>query len=371
MDDGSVSPRGVDHVRAGGRIGRQPGDGVIEVVPAAPMVLGPGGGASEIRTSTSEPTGRRIRPPSGTAPTRPVASLGMRLSTVILPIYRWAEGQPIWARAEELGLHAAYTYDHLSWRDFRDRPWFGAVPTLAGAALATRRLRIGTLVTSPNFRHPVPLAKELMTLDDLADGRLTVGVGSGGTGFDASVLGGQPWPAGERADRFAEFLALLDRLLTQSSTTETGPHYGAVGARMVPGCVQQPRPPFLVAAAGRRGLGLAAAHGQGWVTYGDPGAPAGRPAGRVLEVVRAQMEGLAEACQVQGRDEGTIEKVLLQGLTAERPLVSVDAFVEWAGRYRELGFAEVVIHWPVPGSSFDTDPGLFERIVTEGGAQLR
>jgi hypothetical protein len=54
----------------------------------------------------------------------------MRLSTVILPIYRWAdEGREVWQRAEALGFHAAYTYDHLSWRvPFRDRTWFGAIP---------------------------------------------------------------------------------------------------------------------------------------------------------------------------------------------------------------------------------------------------
>ena len=74
----------------------------------------------------------------------------MRLSTVILPIYRWHdEGREVWRRAEQLGFHAAYTYDHLSWRvPFRDGPWFGAVPTLTAAAGVTERIRIGTLVTS-------------------------------------------------------------------------------------------------------------------------------------------------------------------------------------------------------------------------------
>src|ERR1700678_806064 len=113
----------------------------------------------------------------------------MRLSTVILPIYKWEEGRTIWARAEELGFHAAYTYDHLTWQSFRDRPWFDSMTTLAAAATVTEGLRIGTLVTSPNFRHPVTLAKELLSLDHLTQGRLTVGIGSGGTGFDATALG--------------------------------------------------------------------------------------------------------------------------------------------------------------------------------------
>jgi alkanesulfonate monooxygenase SsuD/methylene tetrahydromethanopterin reductase-like flavin-dependent oxidoreductase (luciferase family) len=80
--------------------------------------------------------------------------MSLRLSTVILPIYRWhEEGRGVWERAEALGFHAAYTYDHLSWRvPFRDGPWFGAVPTLTAAAGVTSRMRLGTMVTSAKPR---------------------------------------------------------------------------------------------------------------------------------------------------------------------------------------------------------------------------
>ena len=85
-----------------------------------------------------------------------VPSAGLSLSTVILPHLRWHEGaQAEWIGAERLGFAAAYTYDHLSWRTFRDGPWFGAVPTLAAAAAATTRLRLGTLVTSVKPPSPV------------------------------------------------------------------------------------------------------------------------------------------------------------------------------------------------------------------------
>ncbi|MFC8452772.1 LLM class flavin-dependent oxidoreductase [Kitasatospora sp. NPDC057223] len=294
----------------------------------------------------------------------------MRLSTVILPIHRWSEGQKIWRRAEDLGFHAAYTYDHLSWRSFREEPWFGAVPTLTAAATATERIRLGTLVTSPNFRHPVTLAKDLLTVDDVSGGRLTVGIGAGGDGFDATVLGQEAWTPKERADRLGEFLPLLDRLLTEDATTEEGRYYSAVEARNIPGCVQRPRVPFYVAATGPRGLRLAAEYGQGWVTYGDARGPADVPVEQAPAVIEAQLAKLAAACEAQGRDVATLEKVLLQGSTAERPLASLDAFVDWAGRYRELGITEVVIHWPVPDSIFENDLTVFERIATEGLAQL-
>ena len=294
----------------------------------------------------------------------------MRLSTVILPIHRWAEGQKIWQRAEELGFHAAYTYDHLSWRSFREQTWFGAVPTLTAAATATERLRLGTLVTSPNFRHPVTLAKELLTLDDISGGRLTVGIGVGGAGFDATAMGQEAWTARQRADRFDEFLPLLDRLLTEDATTQLGEYYSAVEVRNIPGCVQRPRVPFYVAATGPRGLKLAARYGQGWVTYGDPTGPADVPVEQAPAVVGAQLGKLRAACEAQGRDYGSIDKMLLQGSTAERPLESLDAFVDWAGRYQQLGIDEVVVHWPVPDSVFAGDLAVFERIATEGIAQL-
>jgi alkanesulfonate monooxygenase SsuD/methylene tetrahydromethanopterin reductase-like flavin-dependent oxidoreductase (luciferase family) len=285
----------------------------------------------------------------------------MRLSTVILPVYPWREGQAVWRRAEELGLHAAYTYDHLSWQSFRGGPWFGTVPTLSAAALATSRIRLGTMVTSPNFRHPVLFAKDLMTLDDLSGGRITLGIGSGGTGYDAHTLGEAAWSARERADRFGEFTRLLSRLLTQDRTTSLdGAYYRADDAEMLPGSTQRPRMPFHVAAGGPRGMRLAAELGQGWITVGDlehgPKAAA------------EQISRLREICAEAGRDVADLELTLLNmpRSASQRPLASFDAFVDWAGRYAEAGITELVLHWPVPHSEFAADMDVFERVAAEG-----
>ena len=66
-----------------------------------------------------------------------------------------------------------------------------------------------------------------------------------------------------------------------------------------------------------------------------------------------------------------MDRVLLQGLTSERPLDSLDAFVE-LGRFvtGSSGITEVVIHWPVPDSVFASDPEVFERIAVWGRTQL-
>jgi alkanesulfonate monooxygenase SsuD/methylene tetrahydromethanopterin reductase-like flavin-dependent oxidoreductase (luciferase family) len=295
-----------------------------------------------------------------------------RLSTVILPVLRWHDGgRERWQRAEELGFHTAYTYDHLSWREpFRDGPWFGALPTLTAAAAATSRMRLGTLVTSPNFRHPVPLAKELLSLDDISEGRVTLGIGAGGNGFDATALDQGPWSARERADRFGEFVPLLDRLLRDPVVSHDGEFYSAKEVRGVPGCVQRPRLPFAVAATGPRGLLLAARYGQAWVTTGDPRIHEDATAAEALQAVRDQGVRLGAACARTGREPREVEKVLLTGFVPENPLESLDAFVDFAGRYAEAGIDEIVLHWPIRDSRFAADEKVFERIATEGLAQL-
>ena len=216
----------------------------------------------------------------------------MRIGIVLLPQDRWAEARQRWRQAEDYGFDHAWTYDHLAWRSLADEPWYATVPLLAAAAVVTERIRLGTWVASPNFRHPVPFAKEVMGLDELSDGRLLLGVGAGGGGFDAGVLGEAPTPA-QRTARFGEFVDLLDALLTAPVTEWLGEHYEAHGARMVPGCVQQPRVPFVLAANGPKAMRVAVRHGQGWATVG-PAVDEGLTPGEAVEQWWARMAGLVE-----------------------------------------------------------------------------
>ena len=132
-------------------------------------------------------------------------------------------------------------------------------------------IRIGTLVASPNFRHPLTLAKDLIALDDISDGRVICGVGAGGGGWDATVLGGEPWTLKERTARFAEFVELLDLLLLEREVTWKGSYYAVDEARTYPGCVQKPRLPLAVAAGAPRALAVAARYADIWVTIGGYG----------------------------------------------------------------------------------------------------
>jgi alkanesulfonate monooxygenase SsuD/methylene tetrahydromethanopterin reductase-like flavin-dependent oxidoreductase (luciferase family) len=202
--------------------------------------------------------------------------MAIDVSVVILPEHPWSEARPRWQEAEARGFRTAWTYDHLTWRSLRDGPWLSPLPLLTAVATATSTLRIGTLVASPNYRHPVTLAKEAMTVDDISAGRLVLGLGAGGVGWDATALGGPAPSLKERATRFEDFVAALDDILRTPAGSYEGPVYSARDFRTLPGCVQQPRVPFVVAAAGPRALRVAARHGQRWVTFGrvpESGSP--------------------------------------------------------------------------------------------------
>jgi len=288
----------------------------------------------------------------------------VRLGVVILPDRRWREAEPAWRHAEELGFAHAWTYDHLAWRSLRDAAWFGAVPVLTAAALVTRRIRLGPLVASPNFRHPVPFAKELVTLDDVSGGRLTLGIGSGGTGWDATMLGQEPWSGRERSDRIAEFVERTDLLLRQPTASYRGRYYSADEARTYPGCVQQPRVPFAVAAAGPRGMQLAARYGKTWVTTGERSASSPVSAVEGAAVVGEQIAMLEEACAAVGRDPGSIGRLVLTGPVLDGGLQSPDAFSDTVGRYEEVGVTDLVVHWPRAEEPYKGDLATFERIFS-------
>jgi hypothetical protein len=108
------------------------------------------------------------------------------------------------------------------------------------------------------------------------------------------------------------------------------------------------------------------------VTTGDPKLYETGTPNESIQAIRRQADKLADACAAIGRDANELDKILLTGFTPDRdrPLESLDAFVDFAGRHAELGFTDIVIHWPIPDSVFAADVKVFERIAMEAPAQL-
>jgi alkanesulfonate monooxygenase SsuD/methylene tetrahydromethanopterin reductase-like flavin-dependent oxidoreductase (luciferase family) len=288
----------------------------------------------------------------------------MRVGVILLPTDPWAETVTRAQHLEALGYDHLWTYDHLSWQRYRERDWHAAIPWLTGIAMATTTMRLGTIVASPNFRHPVTLAKEAMTLDHISSGRLTLGIGAGGSGFDATVLGDEPLTPAQRAARFVEWTEVLDKLLRVPGTSHRGEWYTVDDARTIPACVQQPRLPLAIAATGPKTLELVARLADTWITYGTHMAD-DATAEETEGAVRRQADILETACGRHDRDPATIRRLYMIGSTAERPLASVAAFVDFAGRYAAMGFTDLVFHHPrADDPAWDEPEAIVDEIAT-------
>ncbi|MBG0816490.1 LLM class flavin-dependent oxidoreductase [Planomonospora sp. ID82291] len=265
----------------------------------------------------------------------------VNLDVIMWPDSPWPAMRQEWLRAEELGLGRGWLYDHLN---LNGRPvWHEAYTTLAAVAAATSRIGMGTMVTAPNFRHPVTSAKAALSLDALAEGRFVMGVGAGGPGGDSDALGGGPIGRADRTARFAEWVRLVDLLLTRAETDFSGRHFTAHQVALGGG--EPRRPPLAVAATARRGMELAARFADLWITQ-DVGQNPAVYAGTPHAEVRRQIALLDEVCAEQGRDPGTLPRLAVLGYGGERPLASIEAFRDCLGRYARLGVTTLAVLWP-------------------------
>lgn len=165
-------------------------------------------------------------------------------------------------RAEELGFESAWTQEqHLG-----SKPILGAVETMTYAAAVTERIRIGCSVFVTPLHQPVELAKSLSTLDQLSQGRLEVGVGTGGSGRPFSAFG---ITADGFVTRFNEHLRIMRALWREEKVTFQGRFWQLENAMMEPKPVQPGGPPVWFGGSAPAALKRAAAYGDGFFGAGS------------------------------------------------------------------------------------------------------
>ncbi|MBM7773072.1 hypothetical protein JOD54_003276 [Actinokineospora baliensis] len=152
------------------------------------------------------------------------------------------------AAAEEAGWDGLFIWDHV----VHDKAASGGVPfsdpwmALTAAALATSRIKLGTLVTPVARRRPEQLARQVATLDALSGGRVVFGTGLGGPVADEyGSFGGQTDPR-VLAAQLDEGLELLNRYWSGEPVNHDGEHYTVRDVTLLPATVQRPRPPVWV-----------------------------------------------------------------------------------------------------------------------------
>jgi probable F420-dependent oxidoreductase len=258
----------------------------------------------------------------------------------------------IWRIADEAGFDHCWAMDHLASIGpiGDDRPIFDGWELLAAMSTATKRVRMGLMVTGVTYRNPALLAKIATTVDHLSGGRLEFGVGAAWAANEHEMFGISGLE--HRVGLLSEGLQVLKMLWTQERTDFEGRYYTMRQAVANPKPVQKPHPPIWIGSGGPATLRLTARHADVWNASGA--------VGRTVETAVEGSQRLDEACLAIGRDPGEIRRsvqVRVSGDPAE--------LVDLLGRYHAVGFSEMVIM--LSGGSMPTanDPAQLAALVAE------
>ena len=258
----------------------------------------------------------------------------------------WADMLAVWQAADDIEIfESGWTFDHF-YPIFSDTagPCLEGWTTLVALAQATRRVRLGTLVTGIHYRHPAVLANMVSTLDIISGGRLELGIGAGWNEQESGAYGIELGTPRQRSDRLEEACEVLVGLLSSEATTFQGEYYQLTDARNEPKGVQRPHPPICIGGSGeRRTLRTAARFAQHWNFVG--GTP---------EQFARKREVLHAHCRDIGRDPAEIllsSHVIYDG----DPAATVAAAAALADAGAELG----IVHLRPPHT-----PAVLEPLAT-------
>ncbi len=207
--------------------------------------------------------------------------------------------------AEASGLESIWVADHVIFPatfaskypysatgafpvDMAKEPLLEPIATMGVLVGATQRVKIGTAVLVMPYRHPVLLARMLVTLDVLSGGRMMLGAGVGWLAEEFAALDARPFAARGRVTD--ECIEIVKRLCQGGEVTFQGEHYQLDPVISSPGSVQRPHPPILIGGTSNAALRRTARLGDGWLSTGL------RP-----ERLRERLNTLQKLCEAQGR----------------------------------------------------------------------
>ena len=235
----------------------------------------------------------------------------------------------VWRIADESGFDHVWDFDHLAsiGDGGPDRPIYEGWTLQAAIAEATKRVRIGCLVTGNTYRNPALLAKSAVTVDHLSGGRLEFGIGAAWAQIEHEMYGFSGLD--HRVGMLSESLRIIRSLWTEERTNFEGRYYHFKDAIANPKPIQKPYPPIWVGASGPTTLRLVARYADVWNIAGGDG-------GKVKELTQM----LEEACGAVGRDPSEIRRSIQFGWGGE----DRQQLVELCAQFLELGVTEQVIY---------------------------
>jgi F420-dependent oxidoreductase-like protein len=208
--------------------------------------------------------------------------------------------------ADEQGFASLWVMDHYFQMEMvgdPSEPMLEAYTTLGYAAGVTKNIKLGTLVTGVNYRHPGFLVKAVTTLDVLSGGRAYLGIGAGWYEREAHGLGFPYPPLAERFERLEETLQIAHQMWSGEPVTPyNGTHYQLAEPINQPPAQSTPRPPIMIGGGGeKKTLRLVAQYGDACNLFVQMG----------MDVLQHKLNVLKGHCETVGRDYAEIEKTTL------------------------------------------------------------
>lgn len=245
----------------------------------------------------------------------------------------------VWQEADRIDtFHSAWTFDHFYPINVPDTtgPCMEGWVTLTALAQATKRIRVGCMVTGTVYRHPAVLASMAASLDIISNGRLELGLGAGWSEEECEAYGIDLGTLTERFDRFDEACEVIQSLLTNEVTDFSGKYFTLKDARNNPPPIQRPHPPICIGGNGeKRTLPNVARWAQHW-NY----------AAFDLEGFVQKREVLRQKCKEIGRDPSEIMTSLHQPVDADK----LGELEESCVQFKEAGLDLMLFYLPPPHS---------------------
>lgn len=174
------------------------------------------------------------------------------------PVFRRAE------RADEAGFDMIVVPHHRFTAGYDVSPWV----MLGAIAARTERIRLGTNIYILPLDHPLDVAEEIATVDQISNGRVFLGAGLGYRPYEYDAL---DLPYRKRGRMMAECLDVVQRVLSEEDVSHEGEFFRFENITVVPRPVQQPRPPIYVGANSEPAIQRAAQLADGYlVPFPDP-----------------------------------------------------------------------------------------------------
>src|SRR5215208_614125 len=177
----------------------------------------------------------------------------------------WPHWQKIVRLVEDLGFVGLFRSDHFTNSNPPDFESLELLTSLTWLASQTKRIEFGPLVTPLSFRHPAHTARMASAVDDLSDGRLTLGLGAGWNEREHHLFGFDLLEPGQRFDRFNEGLEVVTRLLRSAEpVTFEGQYYQLRDATLLPRPQRPGGPRILIGGKGKQTLSYVVRYAEEW-----------------------------------------------------------------------------------------------------------